>query len=640
MATSLDDVAIGLNSLQASAQTAVTLRRRTTMGGLRIRGGEANSTTPAKLPGVSGVDYQYPALSWYSAAYALGVKLFRVSSVPSRTRGSLLDAYMAHVAQVLAIAPDVQVVLDPMHCYGVDSTDGSAKLVLGAGWSTASFGAQWGQIASHATFKANADRIVALDLLNEPTRDEMPGATDTSLASMLPQAWQAAVTAIRAAGYHGWVLCQPHRYAKALEVNATLSSWSITDPDNRVAVCLHYYFDNAGVYGKSYTAQLADILDEGFASVQDKTDATMAAIQQWRTAHPEVPVWLGEVGWGPGDQWDADGRYLLSEANRLGLPWVYDSLAPNGAWQTGTVGAMEPFATAEAAPTSSSPLTVTRDQGRALTAYAAGDTAPVTIPATQGGFAGQTFNALCNPNMVSGGAKVYGLNTWSDQPVTWLTSQTGWADGVTTAGRVTIATANQSSGNGLQQVATVGDKAIPVGDTIACGAQVRRSSAGRVLLQIDWLDRSGNPISGAGAQVGSVSASAGVVSSIVGTSKPRPAGGVKVQLSVLSDSAAAGETIDATGLWVGAQGSGDLPGWHWIATANHGASVPVPVVPVADTTDFAALLDPVGGGGGGGSASQSQVDALQAKVDAMPALAVVTDPAQAPAGSIAVVAIP
>ena len=44
--------------------------------------------------------------------------------------------------------------------------------------------------------------------------------------------------------------------------------------------------------------------------------------------------------------------------------------------------------------------------------------------------------------------------------------------------------------------------------------------------------------------------------------------------------------------------------------------------------------------GGGGGASQSQVDALQAKVDAMPALAVVTDPAQAPAGTIAVVAIP
>ena len=37
-------------------------------------------------------------------------------------------------------------------------------------------------------------------------------------------------------------------------------------------------------------------------------------------------------------------------------------------------------------------------------------------------------------------------------------------------------------------------------------------------------------------------------------------------------------------------------------------------------------------------ASQSQVGALQAKVDAMPALAVVSDPALAPAGSIAVVA--
>ena len=57
-----------------------------------------------------------------------------------------------------------------------------------------------------------------------------------------------------------------------------------------------------------------------------------------------------------------------------------------------------------------------------------------------------------------------------------------------------------------------------------------------------------------------------------------------------------------------------------------------------DMTNFAALIQaPVGGATG---ASQSQVDALQAKVDAMPALAVVTDPAQAPAGSIAVVAIP
>ena len=79
-----------------------------------------------------------------------------------------------------------------------------------------------------------------------------------------------------------------------------------------------------------------------------------------------------------------------------------------------------------------------------------------------------------------------------------------------------------------------------------------------------------------------------------------------------------------------------------IETVNRRTRTAQDSIPVADTTDFAALLDPVGGGGGGGGggASQSQVDALQAKVDAMPALAVVTDPAQAPAGTIAVVAIP
>ena len=76
-----------------------------------------------------------------------------------------------------------------------------------------------------------------------------------------------------------------------------------------------------------------------------------------------------------------------------------------------------------------------------------------------------------------------------------------------------------------------------------------------------------------------------------------------------------------------------------IETVNGRTRTAQDSIPVADTTDFAALLDPAGGDVVGG-ASQSQVDALQAKVDAMPALAVVTDPAQAPAGTIAVVAIP
>ena len=70
-----------------------------------------------------------------------------------------------------------------------------------------------------------------------------------------------------------------------------------------------------------------------------------------------------------------------------------------------------------------------------------------------------------------------------------------------------------------------------------------------------------------------------------------------------------------------------------IETVNQRARTAQDSIPVADDTDYAALLDP----GGGGGASQSQVDALQAKVDAMPNLVVVSDPALAPAGSIAVV---
>ena len=75
-----------------------------------------------------------------------------------------------------------------------------------------------------------------------------------------------------------------------------------------------------------------------------------------------------------------------------------------------------------------------------------------------------------------------------------------------------------------------------------------------------------------------------------------------------------------------------------IETVNRRTRAAQDSIPVAVNTDYAALLNPVGGVGGG--ASQSQVDALQAKVDAMPALVVVSDPAQAPAGTIAVVVAP
>ena len=108
-----------------------------------------------------------------------------------------------------------------------------------------------------------------------------------------------------------------------------------------------------------------------------------------------------------------------------------------------------------------------------------------------------------------------------------------------------------------------------------------------------------------------MSASAGVVASIVGTSKPRPAGGVKVRLSVLSDSAAAGETIDATGLWVGAQGSGDLPGWQWIATANHGASVQTEKYVTPDQMrEVVEKITALGLGGGGGESPTATISDL------------------------------
>ena len=337
-------------------------------GGLRIRGGEANSRTAAKLPGKIERDYTYRSIAWYTAAYNYGVRLFRIAGVPSRTRGALLDEYMQHVSDVLDVGPDVQVMLDPMHCYGVDSIDGATLRVLGKTWSVADFAAQWGQIMSHATVKANIDRIIAVDVLNEPTTDAMTGHTAESLRATLYEAWQATVDTIRDTGYSGWILCQPQNWAKALLLGTNVPTWPFEN-DPKVAVCLHYYFDNSGTYTKTYAGHLADQAGEGFTDFHHKTDSVMSVIGTWQAAHGNAPVWMGELGWPPGTEWDTEGRYLMQCLNDASIPWIYDSLAADAAWQGTPPGAVEPFTTSDTTPGNDSPLDVVLDQGRAILAY-------------------------------------------------------------------------------------------------------------------------------------------------------------------------------------------------------------------------------------------------------------------------------
>lgn len=562
---------------------AVALRRPVSAGGARVRGYEANATTPTKLPGKAGVDYQEPAIEQYRGMYAHGIKLFRIGSVPSRTRGALLDEYMAHVAKVLAIAPDVTVVLDPMHCYGVDSTDSTTAKILGAGWSVADFAAQWATICQHPTFKANP-RIVALDLLNEPNIDTMTGMSDAAIIALMPQAWQAAITAIRNTGYTGWLLCQPSHYAKAMDVNITIPSWSISDPLVRSAVCLHYYFDDSGHYQKTYAEHAGDIIKQGYASVADKTDYTLTMIQRWRAAHPEVPVWLGEVGWGIGPEWDADGRDLLSRLNALGIPWVYDSLAPNAVWQTATPGAMEPFRTSATTLTGTSPLDVARDQGRAIADLAGGSVFRSRHPLA---WPKAGWNAVHNPRAVAGGAAIGGLAGWGNVAPTYLTGQTGWANGTTTAARVTVASANTGLGNGVKVSAPISTDVVATGETVTASAQIRRSKAGTVQLQIDWLDDRDVAIAGSDVTVGATNAAAGAIVSLSGVSKPRPAGARKARLSVLATAAGAGETVEATNLAVGLFGVGGENDWRWTGAVNASPSV----APDTATSDLTAKLD-------------------------------------------------
>ena len=74
-----------------------------------------------------------------------------------------------------------------------------------------------------------------------------------------------------------------------------------------------------------------------------------------------------------------------------------------------------------------------------------------------------------------------------------------------------------------------------------------------------------------------------------------------------------------------------------IETVNGRAQTAQDSIPVADTTDFADLLDPAVDAA---NAAQQLANDMKARLDAMPNLVVVSDPALAPAGSIAVVVAP
>lgn len=541
-------------------------------GAIRYRGGDANATAPAKLPGANEQDYQYPKLAgWVDKADDFGQGVTRVSSVPSRLRGAAADIFWTYFDQLMTTT-SLQVVLDVMHCYGIDSTNSSTALVLGHGWTTQAFADQWGAIMSHPTAIKWRDRIIAVDLLNEPNETVM-GIADAEMHTILTDAWQKAVTSIRATGYTGTILCQPTHWAKAMDVMATVPTWPITDPLNKTGLAVHCYYDNGGHYTGTFAAQLAAIVDEGYVNPAHKAYWSLAQVDKWSAAHPGVPIWFGEIGWGPEADWDREGRYLLSELNRRGWRWVYDNVAARGDWIGSALEPMEPYQ--PDALTKDGVLVTMRAQGVAIKDYAQGSTVKPAMPVPYSlNWSGVTYNLTNNPRMIAGGTAPVGLQAWSNKTTTYVTDQSGFANGTTTAARLTVATANTSFGNGVKVLGILPPETVAAGATVPVTAQIKRSGAGTVQLQIDWLDSKRDTISGSSSSTTATSVAAAAVTTLTGATAARPAGGVVVRVSVLAASAAAGETIDVTNCAIGTAAffDGTSSGAKWVAAANRSAS--------------------------------------------------------------------
>lgn len=548
------------------------------VGGVRTSGGDALATTPAKQPGVLGTDYSYMNPSWLKALHRAGVRRIRISSTPSRTRGSRLADYMAAVGAWLDMSPDTTVQLAPYHCYGCDS-DGTNKLVLGAGWSVSAAASQWAAIVSHSTVAANQRRI-DLDLMNEPNATDM-GISESAIASLMPMFWQASVDAVRAAGFTGWIWCQPGMRAAAKEISTSVPSWTVTDALKRTGLAVHYYFDNMGAYTDSYANEVALAQEFGWANISDKTENVIELLTAFRRVHG-VEIIVNEVGWPMHATWDAEGRHLLRQLNRHRIGWMLDSVSPAYGWMSSVTGAnaaslMDPFSSSDSTPSASSSLDLVRPQGRALLDYQNGAALPppvlavATSPGTGSDWPGGV-NWARNPRAVSGGAAWTGLVAWSNSTPTYVTGLTGWANGTTTGARMTIATANSSGGNGLQSAGTILGDTVPVGTTLPVSVQMTRSTGTALRLEVGWLDRAGSLVGG-NVTVNATATAAGAVTNLTATSPPRPGNGRRLRVSALAPSASAGEVVTASNLAMGPVfADGTTSGWVWTGAANASAS--------------------------------------------------------------------
>ena len=595
--------------------------------GLSMSGAEMGHNA-AGVPGTVNSQYTYNPISWYGFARSNGLRHFRIPFLAERAAVKL-DELMTHVAQVLAVADDITVTLD-MHNYSRRFIDG-VEQQLGAGWTNSAYAAEWVAIASHATVKNNPR--VSFDLMNEP-HDLSGYANDRAAAAATEASHQAAVTALRAAGITNELKVEPYSWAATRRVAELHPSWWIDDPLKRTILSCHLYFDYSGEYANSYEQEEANARADGYPSMREQSG--IASFVSWVNAQADLPAAeLGEIGWPVGNAWAALADWTLDQVDASPKPigWTYWGM--NNWWDASGAGNMMLFTFAgpgsdltgrrqqvdvldvhqniglpkSVIPTpptfTSSSYTIPYSVGVTYTANGAtkqpgtyvqpGQVTVAATPRTYKYAIGQNTasswmatladttiatNLAANPRAVQSGAQGWGgAIQWNSASISWLTGQTGWADGTTTAVSVAATATNGSSGNYVDF--TTQDAAILAG--VADGASVpvtiqgSRSIGTTLVIAVSWLNNSGVEIA---ENVGpDVTVAAGEKRTLT-ISAPKPSGASRFSVHMRAPSVQAGEVVTATNVCVGSSTFFDgstvsTAGvtYSWTGTPNRSTSI-------------------------------------------------------------------
>lgn len=295
--------------------------------GVNVPGGEF-AHEAATLPGVVGTDYAYPNAALFAfLAGRNGMSIhrlpFRWERVQNTLSGPLSLSGVAELDAAIDAAWQAgqQVILD-CHNYARFISADDVERTLGDGVLTqAAFVDLWAKLA--ARYKSHPG-VYAYGLMNEP-HDISGGAAAWEAAS------QAAVTAIRGVGDKKVISVGTYSWSSAefADDQHTHGPW-ITDPLHRTMYEAHLYFDKAGgTYPRSYTAENADAVSDGYANL---TARSLHRLDRFATWLGTAAGYIGEIGWPNTTEWNAVGEavYAVLDAKHIASSyWSVSDRWPN-----------------------------------------------------------------------------------------------------------------------------------------------------------------------------------------------------------------------------------------------------------------------------------------------------------------------